>query len=494
MGICHEIDGLLAYSIRKGILNPLDEVYARNRLLETLGIYDYTKETISTESSEDLQEILRGLTDFAVAQNLISDTANSREQFGTRLMGALTPPPSVVQEEFIRRYQNAPKEATNWYYQFSQDTGYVRMDMISRNITWKYSGKYGNLDITINRSKPEKDPRDIAAAKNAPKANYPLCLLCYENTGYSGTATHPARHTIRPLPLKVAGQDWFIQYSPYGYYNEHCIVFNGQHVPMTINDSVFGKLFDILEQFPHYFVGSNADLPIVGGSILSHEHFQGGGYTFAMDRAPIRQRFIMEEFPDVQAGILNWPLSVIRLSSENRTQLESACAKILAAWRTYSDESLTIFAETEGEPHNTITPISRMSGNQYCCDLVLRNNYTTPERPLGLFHPNPNLHHIKKENIGLIEVMGLAVLPARLAEELPLMQQALLTGNMTGLDHHAKWLEEVRSRRTITEDTVESVVLEEIGRVFEQVLEDAGVFKQDELGQAGFMRFVQTIQ
>ncbi|MGN0578952.1 MAG: UDP-glucose--hexose-1-phosphate uridylyltransferase, partial [Ruminiclostridium sp.] len=398
-------------------------------------------------------------------------------------MGLLTPRPSDVNRKFRRLLLENPGAATDWYYDFSAKTNYVRAGRIARDIRWTYGCDYGILDITINRSKPEKDPRDIAAAKNSPKTSYPACQLCIENTGFAGTLTHPARQNLRPVEMQVKGEKWWFQYSPYGYYNEHCIVFNDRHIPMQIDAAVFEKLFDIIDTLPHYFVGSNADLPIVGGSILSHEHFQGGRYTFAMEKAPVETEFVLNKYPKVRAGILKWAMSVIRVSCEDRKQLAAACDHILRSWRKYSDPSAEVYAETNGTPHNTITPIARKRNGVYECDLVLRNNRTTEDRPLGLFHPNPSLHHIKKENIGLIEVMGLAVLPARLAEELPLLAEALVSGRDISADErlgcHADWLKEVASRHSEAnaENGVE-IIKQEIGAVFEQVLLDAGVFKR----------------
>ena len=411
-------------------------------------------------------------------------------------MGILTPLPREVNARFRAEYAKSPEAATEWYYRFSADTNYYRAGVISRDIRWKYDSGYGALDITINRSKPEKDPRDIAAARNMPKTAYPACQLCIENTGFHGTLTHPARQNLRPVPMKVAGGDWSFQYSPYGYYNEHCIVFNNEHIPMKIDAAVFEKLFGVIDILPHYFVGSNADLPIVGGSILSHEHFQGGRYTFAMETAPAEDSFDLPEFPAVKAFRVKWPMSVIRLRSADRKQLAAACDSILRLWRGYSDESVGIFAETNGTPHNTITPIARKRGEEFECDLVLRNNRTSEDRPLGIFHPNPKLHHIKKENIGLIEVMGLAVLPARLAPELELLEKAMLDGTDISGDEklgvHAEWLNDVISRHPeVNEQNADAILKAEIGAVFEQVLLDAGVYKRDAEGQSAFGRFIE---
>ena len=364
-----------------------------------------------------------------------------------------------------------------------------------------------SLDITINRSKPEKDPRDIAAAKLQKKSTYPQCQLCVENMGFAGHQTHPARQNLRPVKLNINSQDWFMQYSPYEYYNEHCIVFNKQHIPMTINAQVFNKLFDFVEQFPHYFIGSNADLPIVGGSILTHEHFQGGNYNFAMAKAPIERTFLLKNYMNVSAGIVKWPMSVIRISAEKKERLIELADKILLAWRGYTDEAAFIFAETDGEPHNTITPIARRRGDLYELDLVLRNNITTEEHPLGVYHPHAKLHHIKKENIGLIEVMGLAVLPARLKKEMADLEQALLDGTSIREDEvlakHADWVEEFLPKYgftfgsglegEVTPEKLHEIVQTEIGLVFKEVLKDAGVYKCTEEGRTAFMRFVDKV-
>ena len=404
--------------------------------------------------------------------------------------------PREVISEFNARYELSPKEATDWYYSYSQKINYVRAERIARDLVWTHETEYGTLDVTINRSKPEKDPRDIAAAKLQKASGYPKCQLCSENAGYAGHATHPARQNLRPVPISVGGEKWELQYSPYGYYNEHCIVFNKKHIPMKIDRSVFGKLFDIVDRFPHYFVGSNADLPIVGGSILSHEHFQGGRYTFAMEKADIERTFELSSYRSVKAGIVKWPMSVIRLSSENREELEKACDFVLTSWRGYSDPEAYVFAETDGVPHNTVTPIARKKGTEYVCDLVLRNNITTEERPLGVFHPNPELHHIKKENIGLIEVMGLAVLPARLANELAELEGAIVNGEEinSGSSHYA-WVKDVISRHPeLNAENARYILDQEVGEVFLKVLLDAGVFKRNAEGKAAFDRFISHIR
>ena len=496
--ICYAVQKLIDYAIKNQLITSDDIYVVRNQLMEALKLSDW-EENNTEYSGESIDELLLPLIGYACENGIIQDTANSRDLFDTKLMGILTPMPREVIAEFKRRYAAAPKEATDWYFDFSKKLNYVRAGRIAKDMKWTYDCEYGTLDITINCSKPEKDPRDIAAAKIQKASAYPKCQLCPENAGFAGHATHPARQNLRPIPMTVNGEKWQLQYSPYGYYNEHCIAFNEAHVPMKIDASVFGKLFDIVDYLPHYIIGSNADLPIVGGSILSHEHFQGGNYTFAMAKAPIEYEFSMEQYPDVKAGIVKWPMSVIRVSSENREELEKCCNHILETWRAYSDESVGIFAETDGEPHNTITPIARKNGDFYECDLVLRNNITTEDRPLGVFHPNPSLHHIKKENIGLIEVMGLAVLPARLAKEIALLEDAMLSGEnlyaCPELTHHAEWAEKILKRYPdFNKDNARAILEQEIGKVFLEVLEDAGVFKRTKEGKNAFMRFILSIE
>lgn len=496
--ICGAVQKLIDYAIKNELITNDDIYVVRNQLMEALKLTDW-EENDAVYSGESIDEILAPMITYACENSIIQDTANSRDLFDTKLMGILTPMPREVIAEFKRRYADDPQEATDWYFDFSKKLNYVRAGRIAKDLKWTYDCEYGTLDITINCSKPEKDPRDIAAAKTQKASAYPKCQLCPENAGFAGHATHPARQNLRPIPITVNGEKWQLQYSPYGYYNEHCIAFNEAHVPMKIDASVFGKLFDIVDYLPHYIIGSNADLPIVGGSILSHEHFQGGNYTFAMAKAPIEYEFIIERYPDVKAGIVKWPMSVIRVSSENREELAKCCNHILETWRTYSDESVGIFAETDSVPHNTITPIARKNREHYECDLVLRNNITTEERPLGVFHPNPSLHHIKKENIGLIEVMGLAVLPARLAKEIALLEDAMLSGEnlyaCPELTHHAQWAEDILKRYPDFCKENAMVILEkEIGKVFLEVLEDAGVFKRTKEGKNAFMRFILSIE
>lgn len=489
------IADLVEYALDTGLVEEADRVWAVNGLLEDLGLSDWEE---VPGRARPLEEILGEILDWAVAQGRIEDGTTSRDLFDTKLMGRLTPRPSQVRAAFAEKYARSPEEATDWYYQFSQNTDYIRRYRVARDQKWIARTDYGDLEITINLSKPEKDPRAIAAARSAPQGGYPKCLLCRENEGYAGRMNHPARQNHRLIPVTIDGKDWFFQYSPYVYYNEHCIVFNGQHVPMKIDRSAFRKLLDFVKQFPHYFVGSNADLPIVGGSILSHDHFQGGRHVFAMEKAPVERAVSFPGFADVEAGIVRWPLSVIRLRCGDDNRLVDLAEKILTAWRGYTDEQAVIYAHTDGQPHNTITPIARMREGLYELDLVLRNNLTTPEYPLGLYHPHPELHHIKKENIGLIEVMGLAVLPARLKGELAELADALVQGadlrSSETLAKHADWAEELKTRYTFTVENVTDILQSEVGAVFAQVLEHAGVYKCTPEGRAAFQRFIDSVQ
>ena len=489
------IDSLVAYAMNTGLAQPVDHQVLTNRLLDLLHREDYTP---SEELlSEDLEEILSGILDYACKQGLCEDNITARDIFDTRIMGALTPMPREVIRCFREKYAVSPQEATDWYYTFSCDTDYIRRYRIAKDLRWTYESEYGDLDITINLSKPEKDPKAIAAAKNAPQSGYPKCQLCKENEGYAGRLNHPARANHRIIPITIAGSEWYLQYSPYVYYNEHCIVFNGQHVPMKIDKAAFDKLLDFVTAFPHYFVGSNADLPIVGGSILSHEHFQGGHYTFAMEKALVETPVYFAGFEDVQAGLVKWPMSVIRLDGEDPKRLSQLAEKILNAWRSYSDEKCGIVAFSGGEPHNTITPIARRRGSLYELDLVLRCNITTEEHPLGVFHPHADKHHIKKENIGLIEVMGLAVLPSRLKGELTDLAEKIVSGaDLRGdpiQSKHADWVEELKKRYIFTEENAMATLMQETGRVFTQVLEDAGVYKRTPEGKDAFLRFVEAV-
>ena len=490
------IAALVQYAVDKGLIEECDRTWAENRVLGALGVSEYERpETIPTM---ELEEILKTLLDDAEARGIISGGVTERDLLDTELMGRLTPRPSQVIGEFKEKLADSPKAATDWFYGFCQDTDYIRRYRIARDVKWVTSTAYGDLDITINLSKPEKDPKAIAAARTAVQSGYPKCQLCRENEGYAGRMNHPARQNHRIIPITIDGQDWFFQYSPYVYYNEHCIVFNGRHVPMKIDRSAFRKLLDFVVQFPHYFVGSNADLPIVGGSILSHDHFQGGHYTFAMERAEIEKTVSFPGFDDVTAGIVKWPMSVIRLRCADDNRLVDLAEKILTAWRAYSDPDAGIYAETNGEPHNTITPIARKRGDQYELDLVLRNNLTTEEYPLGVFHPHAELHHIKKENIGLIEVMGLAVLPSRLKSELAQLAEVLVKGGDLRADEaiakHADWAEELKTRYTFTEENVMNILHTEVGHVFARVLEDAGVYKCTPEGRLAFERFINSVK
>ena len=491
------ISQLVEYAVRHGWITEEDRIWASNRILEVMGQSGFGG-LVEVEELPPIHEILDDLCRIAYEKGTIGGSTPAYcDLFDTALMGALMPRPSEISKTFSELYALDPVQATDWYYRFACDSNYIRADRIARDVKWKYPSPYGELDITINLSKPEKDPRAIAAAKLAPQSGYPKCQLCVENTGYAGRLDHPARQNLRPIPITVDGAEWYLQYSPYVYYNEHCIVFNARHVPMKIDGAAFRKLLSFVEKFPHYFVGSNADLPIVGGSILSHEHFQGGHYTFAMATAGIAEAVHFSGFEDVEAGIVNWPMSVLRLRSESSEALVALGEKILSAWRGYTDEDAFIFAETEGEPHNTITPIARIANGKYELDLVLRNNITTEEFPLGVFHPHQDLHHIKKENIGLIEVMGLAVLPARLKTEMADLAKAILAGSDIEADpvlsKHAPWVAELKQRHKFTPDNADEILRQEIGAVFTRVLEDAGVFKTNDKGRQAFRRFIDYV-
>jgi len=489
------IDSLVSYAMNNGLAEPVDHMVLTNRLLDLLRIDSY--EPSDEPQSEDLQEILTGILDYAVVNGLCDDGITAKDIFDTRIMGAITPMPREVIRTFEEKYFRDPVEATDWYYKFSCDTDYIRRYRIAKDMRWKYKSEYGEMDITINLSKPEKDPKAIAAAKNAPQTAYPKCQLCVENEGYAGRMNHPARSNHRIIPIEVCGQDWRLQYSPYVYYNEHCIVFNAQHVPMKIDRSAFEKLLDFVKSFPHYFVGSNADLPIVGGSILSHEHFQGGHYRFAMESAGIEQEICFKGYEDIHAGIVKWPMSVIRLNGKDPKKIAELADKILKLWREYSDESVGVLAFSDGEPHNTITPIARRRSDYFELDLVLRCNITTEEHPLGVFHPHADKHHIKKENIGLIEVMGLAVLPSRLKGELTALAEAIVTGRDIAADEvlnkHADWVNELKKQYTFTQENALDIILQETGKVFADVLEDAGVYKNTPDGRAAFLKFVAEV-
>lgn len=505
MTVYEAIAALVQYGIDTGLTPECERIYTTNQLLEVMQLDDY-EEPAGTKAAP-LEEILDVLLADACSRGLTQDSVVYRDLFDTKLMNALMPRPSQVREAFWKEYKESPEKATEYFYKLSQDSNYIRRYRVCKDMKWMTATEYGDLDITINLSKPEKDPKAIAAARTQKQSGYPKCLLCIQNEGYAGRVNHPARQNHRIIPVTINGSDWFFQYSPYVYYNEHCIIFNGQHTPMKIERATFGKLLDFVEQFPHYFVGSNADLPIVGGSILSHDHFQGGHYEFAMAKAPVEKEISFKGFEDVKAGIVKWPMSVIRISAEKKERLIELADKVLLAWRGYTDEAAFIFAETDGELHNTITPIARRRGDLYELDLVLRNNITTEEHPLGVYHPHAKLHHIKKENIGLIEVMGLAVLPARLKKEMADLEQALLDGTSIREDEvlakHADWVEEFLPKYgftfgsglegEVTPEKLHDIVQTEIGLVFKEVLKDAGVYKCTEEGRTAFMRFVDRV-
>lgn len=489
------IDAIVSYAMNTGLAQPEDHRVLINRLLDLLEKPDY--EPSDEPQPEDIEDILAGILEYAVENGLCDDNITAKDIFDTRIMGAITPMPREIVRTFWEKYEKDPVEATDWYYKFSCDTDYIRRYRIKKDMRWKYESEYGELDVTINLSKPEKDPKAIAAARNAPQTAYPKCQLCCENEGYAGRMNHPARANHRIIPIKICGADWCLQYSPYVYYNEHCIVLNEKHIPMKIDKSAFEKLLDFVRLFPHYFVGSNADLPIVGGSILSHEHFQGGHYTFAMEKAAVREKVVFKGFEDIEAGIVNWPMSVIRLCGKDSARIAELADKILGFWRGYSDERVGVIAFSDGQPHNTITPIARRRGEDYELDLVLRCNITTKEHPLGVFHPHADKHHIKKENIGLIEVMGLAVLPSRLKQELSDLAEAAFSGKDIFSDEvlskHAEWLEELKKEYTFTKENAMDIILKETGKVFAEVLEDAGVYKNTPEGKAAFIDFIDTV-
>lgn len=502
MRLEEEILKLTEYGIQKNLINEEDRIYTINRFLEIFGQAAFEADWKTCENLNEeirLEEVLKNLTDIAYERGLMeNDGITQRDLFDTKLMGVFVARPSEIIAEFKKHYEESPEAATDYFYEFSQNTNYIRRERIKKDRKWTVESPYGDIDITINLSKPEKDPKAIAAAKHAAKSNYPACQLCMENEGYAGRVDHPARQNHRIIPLEINGGKWGFQYSPYVYYNEHCIVFNGEHTPMKIERATFVKLFDFVKQFPHYFLGSNADLPIVGGSILSHDHFQGGNYTFAMAKASYEKMFTLEAWPNVTAGIVKWPMSVIRLQGTNLDEVAEAADHILKTWRGYTDEEAFIFSETEGTPHNTITPIARMRGDLLELDLVLRNNITTEEHPMGVYHPHSQYHHIKKENIGLIEVMGLAVLPARLKKEMADLESALLQGVNIREDEvlakHADWAEKWMAENEVTAENIHGIVQEEIGKVFAKVLECAGVYKRTEEGMKAFERFIEVIK
>lgn len=491
------IKKLVEYGIQTGLTPECERIYTTNLLLEIFKEDNYEDTEIDTENLE-LEDILKNLLDEAVSRGLIEDSVVYRDLFDTKLMNCLLPRPAQIQREFKEKYDISPEEATKYYYKLSQDSDYIRRYRVKKDMKWTVDSPYGVIDITVNLSKPEKDPKAIAAAKNAKASTYPKCQLCVENEGYAGRVNHPARENHRIMPITINDSQWGFQYSPYVYYNEHCIVFNGQHIPMKIDRAAFIKLFDFVKQFPHYFLGSNADLPIVGGSILSHDHFQGGHYTFAMAKAPIEKEVTIPGYEDVEAGIVKWPLSVLRIRHKDEQRLIDLADHVLKNWRSYTDEDAFIFAETDGEPHNTITPIARKVGDIYELDLTLRNNITTEEHPLGLYHPHAQYHNIKKENIGLIEVMGLAVLPARLKNELELLACYIVEGkdirSNEDIVKHADWVDGFLPKYdSITKENVMDILKEEVGIVFTHVLEDAGIYKCTEEGRNAFMKFIETL-
>ena len=497
------ISALAQYAVDRGLIEENERIYSINMLLDVLKLDEYNPcddEDKVISLSSDLEAILQFIDDYACDRGLIEENSVVyRDLFDTRVMNCFVRRPSEVIRIFNEKYAVSPKEATDFYYEYSKNSDYIRTYRIAKDIKWVYESEYGDIDITINMSKPEKDPKAIAAARNAKQSSYPKCLLCVENEGYAGRINHPARENHRIIPIRILGKEWGFQYSPYVYYNEHCIVLNREHTPMTINREVFEKLFDFIRQFPHYVIATNADLPIVGGSILSHEHFQGGNYSFAMSRAVIEKEVVFKGFEDVEAGILKWPMSVIRIRSKSQERLVDLADKILGAWREYTDEEAFIFAKTNGEPHNTITPAARFANGKYELDLALRNNITTEERPLGVYHPRNEYHHIKKENIGGIEVMGLAILPSRIKSEMELLARCIIEGkdirSFDELLKHADWAEEFipKYEGKINEENVDEILKAEIGKVFVKVLEDAGVFKRDKKGREYFMKFIESV-
>ena len=490
------INELVKYGMDSHLVEDDDKVYVTNRLLELFGLMEFTGEAVDT--TRPLNEILEDMMAYAFENGIMKeDTITEKDLFDTKIMGLLTPAPSVVRNKFKEIYATSSKLATDYYYEFSKRTNYIRADRIAKDEKWVTETEYGPIDITINLSKPEKDPRDIAKAGQAKKSGYPSCLLCMENEGYAGHFSHPARQNHRIIPITLDGEDYFLQYSPYVYYNEHCIIFNKQHTPMKIDKAVFKKILEFVDQFKHYTAGSNADLPIVGGSILSHDHFQGGGYVFAMAKAPFEKTFELNGFEDLTAGIVKWPMSVIRLQGKNINRIVEAADHILASWRGYTDEAAFVFSETDGTPHNTITPIARMHDDLYELDLVLRNNITSEECPWGVYHPTAELHHIKKENIGLIEVMGLAVLPARLKKEIAILEEYILEGkdirSNEDIVKHADWVEEWIGNYSLNKDNIHEIIQDEISKVFVKVLECAGVYKRTEEGMEAFRRCVNSL-
>ena len=495
--INRSIKKLVCYGLSKNLFDKQDEIFVTNRILEILNLDSFDCNEDFAEVN--LEETLKELLDFACSQGLIDDNVTERDLFDTKIMSALMPRPSEVIAKFNALYKESPEAATDYYYNLSCDSDYIRRYRVAKDLKWLADTEYGQMDITVNLSKPEKDLKSILAAKNAPQSGYPKCALCKECEGYAGRINFPARQNHRIIPITLDSENWFLQYSPYVYYNEHCIVYNGEHIPMKVDVTILRKIIEFVTLFPHYFIGSNAGLPIVGGSILSHEHYQGGHYTFAMTKAPIDKEVTFPGYEDLKTGIVKWPMSVIRITGANADRVIELGGKILTAWESYTDEDAFIFAETNGEPHNAVTPIARRRGSDFELDIVLRNNITTEEFPMGVYHPHQEYHHIKKENIGLIEVMGLAVLPGRLKQEMADLQTAILENrditNDEALAKHAEWAEEIKAKyNNITAENIEGIIKAEIGIVFSKVLEDAGVYKRNEKGQAAFMKFIESVK
>ncbi|MCF2648917.1 UDP-glucose--hexose-1-phosphate uridylyltransferase [Niallia circulans] len=502
--IYHHVEQLLHYGLKSGLLNKWDIDVVRNKLLEILELDDFVPSEKNEVADTDLRIILDNIIDWAADNNrLLESTITYRDLLDTKLMGCFVPLPSEINNRFERLYkEKGAEQATSWFYDFSKKVDYIRTDRIAKNEEWLAQTGYGDLEITINLSKPEKDPKEIAAAKKVKQGSYPKCLLCKENAGYAGRVNHPARQNHRIIPVTLEEEQWFLQFSPYVYYKEHAICFSEKHEPMTISKHTFAKLLDFVKQYPHYFMGSNADLPIVGGSILTHEHFQGGFHEFPMAKAEVETAFTMDQFPFIQAGIVKWPMSVLRLQGTDRQELVEASDYILKQWMGYSDETVDIIAYTADTRHNTITPIARMRNGFFEIDLVLRNNRTSEVYPHGIFHPHEEVHAIKQENIGLIEVMGLAVLPGRLKEEMSMLADKILQADFEvnikdepAIIKHLNWAKVVKEKNPkMTRENVHSILQKEIGIVFETILHHAGVFKRDDKGKKAFQRFVATLQ
>ncbi|AYA74686.1 UDP-glucose--hexose-1-phosphate uridylyltransferase [Bacillus sp. Y1] len=495
MEIYDLIQSLLDQSMECEMIEREDEIYARNQLMSLLQLADYPEKMEGVKGAS-IPDVLEQIVQYAFEKGIVGILDADKEIFSSKLMNVLVQRPSDVNRRFYRHYEKDPTSATEYFYQLSQNSNYIQTKSIAKNISYKTDTPYGELDITINLSKPEKDPKQIALEKEKKQdVQYPKCLLCEENEGYVGRVGHPARSNHRMIRLELEDEPWYLQYSPYVYYNEHCIVLSKEHRDMKISRKGFERLLSFVEKFPHYFVGSNADLPIVGGSILTHDHYQGGNYEFAMARADEEYSFRMKEFSHVSAATVKWPMSVIRLRSRNKEELIQAADYILTNWKGYSDEKVDIYAYSGDTPHNTITPIARMREGQFELDLVLRNNRTSEKHPLGIFHPHSDVHHIKKENIGLIEVMGLAVLPARLKEELEEVKVYLLGRSDLVKDYHLTWAEELMNKYETewSDDTAEEILRREVGLKFQRVLEDAGVFKRDTEGQVAFRRFCESL-